>query len=127
MFIDHLLAPITIAIAPLLLLKGAAALVALVAAPFAVKAMTKPNSRFVYTANVPPEELVGRVVVTDVNVVTETFGRAFLTLDAQEHVLQVRTTGEEISPRGTRVRLDKFVEDQGVFLVSRVDETVDEN
>lgn len=112
-----------IAIAPLLLLKGAAALVALVAAPIALRVMTRPDSAFVYTANVPPEELVGKFAVTDVSVVTENFGRAFLILDAEEHVLQVRASGADISPRGTRVLLERFDESRGVFLVSRVEDT----
>lgn len=114
---------IAITAAPLLLLKGAAALIALVAGPLALKALTKSGSGFLYTANVPPEELLGKVAVTDVNVVTATFGRAFLVLDAREHVLQIRSRdGREITPRGTRVLLESFDPDHGYFLVSRVEE-----
>lgn len=105
----------------MLLLKGAAAVIALVAGPLAFRALTKPG--FLYTASVPPEELVGKVAVTDVNVVTATFGRAFLVLDARDHVLQIRSKdGREITPRGTRVLLESFDPEKGYFLVSRVEE-----
>ena len=108
----------TIQIPHLLLIKGSiavavafAATVTIAAKPIAAALKRKPLKE--------PEELVGLIALTDVSEVTAKFGRANLDHDGQDYTLQVRSQGETISPRFTKVKLDSYDASSDTFTVTR--------
>lgn len=110
----------TIQIPHLLLIKGSiavavafAATVTLAAKPIAAALTRKPLKE--------PEELVGLIAFTDVNEVNAKFGRANLDHDGQDYTLQVRSRGEIISPRFTKVKLESYDSNTDTFTVTKVE------
>ena len=118
-----------VAMAPIFWTKGAIALVALAASIPAVQLLADPLRKLL--SNPPTlklEDLVGWVGVTDVDKVTTTFGWAVVSLGDREdkrHLVEVRARAGVISPRGSKVLLEEFDEDQRFFWVVKVDENLE--
>jgi len=112
------------AIAPIFWAKGVAAVVALAATLPAMKVLSGSLRRWLeQPPEWTPEELIGKVGVTDVSEVRRDFGRALVEDGQHYHVVEVRSRGEIIGPRGVTVILKEFEATGYFFWVERVDET----
>lgn len=112
-------------VAPIFWAKGAIALVAFVATIPAVRLLAEPLKRLLFeqTRDWEPEDLKGLVGFTDVSEVTQSFGRAIVPNKEQEHVVEVRSRGDVIGPRGVKVILLEFESSGEFFWVKKVEET----
>jgi hypothetical protein len=113
-----------LAIAPIVWAKGAAAVLAFAATIPAVRVLSGQLRRLLELPQEwDPERLKGKIGITDVGEVRNDFGRALVPDGDQEHVVEVRSKGQAITPRGVKVLLVDFDSGGCFFWVEKFDET----